>query len=93
VKERNAKETLSCSDDLIVGFIQRPFRSLREIFIQVNVKNASKIFEFDVDTTETPYTLQLREEKLGQNDRCQPISNLDCLWTRYENEAEFRDIN
>jgi hypothetical protein len=59
-------------------FIQMAFRSLRQIFIEVNVKNAFKILQFEVDIPETPYTLRLREQKVRQNDKFQPDSHFDC---------------
>jgi hypothetical protein len=79
VKEENARSAPSCSwDDLTVSFVQRAFRSLRQIFIDPNVQNGFKMFQFEVDILEIPDTLRVREQKLRQNDKFQSISHLHC---------------
>jgi hypothetical protein len=68
---------LCCSEHPKVIFIQKAFRSLKQIFIEENVKNAFQVVQFEVDIMKISYPLRLREEKLRQNGRFQPIPHLD----------------
>jgi hypothetical protein len=65
------------NDELIIAFIQKAFRSLKQTFVPDNVRNAFEIFGFELNIVKSNHTLLLREEQLHGSQGFRDIWNAD----------------
>jgi hypothetical protein len=83
-------------DDRVVAFIQKAFHSLKQTFVPDNVRNAFNMLGFQFHIANSPYTLLLREEKLGGSQGFRDIwdgdHSLDQL-SKKRREARYGWIN
>jgi hypothetical protein len=65
------------NDDRVVAFIQKAFHSLKQTFVPDNVRKAFNMLGFQFHIAKSPYTLLLREEKLGGGQGLREIWDAD----------------
>jgi hypothetical protein len=64
-----------------------------QILIELNAKNAFKVLQFEVAMREILSILRLRDESCGKMTGSRQFPILTAPWTRYQSEAEPRNIN